>query len=258
MNESYFLRERDACGIGTVVNIDGTKEYGVLDDALHIVEKLDHRAGKDATGKVGDGVGILTQISHGFFKAAAAKEEIALGEEGEYGIGMLFLPRDTRKRMFAMRMMEVIVRKAQMPFLGWRKVPVRPQILGERAVECMPSIWQCFIGKPEHTQKGIEFDRRLYVVRREFEQSSEDTYICSMSSRTIVYKGMFLVNQLREFYCDLQDHAYRTQWGDQYDPRQYGPYAGQGRDDEVTVPAGGPGQDLPGDHTDGIRFRDAG
>ena len=105
MNESYFLRERDACGIGTVVNIDGTKEYGVLDDALHIVEKLDHRAGKDATGKVGDGVGILTQISHGFFKAAAAKEEIALGEEGEYGIGMLFLPRDTRKRMFAMRMM---------------------------------------------------------------------------------------------------------------------------------------------------------
>ena len=210
MRDSYFLRERDACGIGTVVNIDGTKEYGVLDDALHIVEKLDHRAGKDATGKVGDGVGILTQISHGFFRAAAAKEEVVLGEEGEYGIGMLFLPRDTMKRMFAMRMMEVIVSKAQLPFLGWRKVPVRPEILGERAVECMPSIWQCFIGKPGHIQKGIEFDRRLYVVRREFEQSSEDTYICSMSSRTIVYKGMFLVNQLREFYCDLQDHAYET------------------------------------------------
>ncbi len=210
MRNSYFPEERDACGIGTIVNIDGHREYGVLDDALHIVEKLDHRAGRDATGKVGDGVGILTQIPHGLFSKAAAEEKIELGGEGEYGIGMLFFPQDTMKRMFAMRMMEVIVRKAGLPFLGWRKVPVHPEILGERALSCMPSIWQCFIGKPDHVDKGIDFDRRLYVVRREFEQSSEDTYICSMSSRTIVYKGMFLVTQLRDFYADLQDHLYET------------------------------------------------
>ena len=201
-------KEKDSCGIGTVVNIDGRKEYRVLDDALHIVEKLEHRAGKDATGKVGDGVGILTQISHAFFKKAAEKEGIALKGERDYGVGMFFLPQDTMKRTFAMRMLEVITEKEGMKFLGWRTVPVHPEILGEAARACMPCIMQCFIERPEETERGIDFDRRLYVVRREFEQSSEDTYICSLSSRTIVYKGMFLVKQLRAFYDDLQDPDY--------------------------------------------------
>ena len=202
--------EHDACGIGTIVNIDGHQDYQVLDDALHIVEKLEHRAGKDATGKVGDGVGILTQISHKFFRKAAAAAGITLGGEREYGVGMFFFPNDSLKRTFAMRMLEVITRKDGLEFLGWRKVPVHPEILGDLAKDSMPCIMQCFIGKPEDVEKGIEFDRRLYVVRREFEQSSEDTYICSLSSRTIVYKGMFLVMQLRKFYDDLQDRDYET------------------------------------------------
>ena len=185
--------EHDACGIGTIVNIDGHRDYQVLDDALSIVEKLEHRAGKDASGQVGDGVGILTQISHRFFKKAAAVEGIRLGQEREYGIGMFFFPQDTLKRTFAMRMLEVILQKEHLTLLGWRTVPVHPEILGDLAKDSMPCIMQCFIAKPEHVEKGLAFDRMLYVVRREFEQSSEDTYICSLSSRTIVYKGMFLV-----------------------------------------------------------------
>ena len=202
--------EKDACGIGTVVNIDGHRDHKAVDDALHIVEKLEHRAGKDATGQVGDGVGILLQISHRFFQKAASEAGISIGEELDYGIGMFFLPVDNVKRTFAMRMMEVILAKEGLPLLGWRTVPVEEQILGKTALDCMPCIMQCFVRRPAGTERGIAFDRRLYVARREFEQSSEDTYICSFSSRTIVYKGMFLVGQLRRFYKDLQDPGYET------------------------------------------------
>ncbi len=211
-----LMDEHDACGIGVIVNIDGHKDYQVLDDALHIVEKLEHRAGKDATGQVGDGVGILLQISHSFFHEAMQDAGILHAEElqeGDYGIGMCFLPQDSLKRTFAMRMLKVIVEKAGLEFLGWRDVPTRPDILGSTARDCMPYIRQCFIGRPSNLEKGMAFDRRLYVIRREFEQSSDDTYICSLSSRTIVYKGMFLVGQLRNFYTDLQSKDYKTAIG---------------------------------------------
>ena len=181
-----LLREHDACGIGAVVKIDGVPEYSVMDDALAIVEKLEHRAGKDASGTVGDGVGILVGIAHSFFKKAAKEAGLSIGEAGEYGIGMFFLPEDRLMRTFAKRLFEVIAAKEGISVLGWRKVPVHPEILGDRARDCMPAIRQCFLKKPEGCEKGIEFDRKLYVVRREFEQSSEDTYVCSLSSRTIV------------------------------------------------------------------------
>ena len=206
-NEQF---EHDACGIGAVVSIDGIQSYKVLDDALKIVEKLEHRAGKDATGEVGDGVGILTQISHSFFKKVAAAEGIQLGDARTYGIGMFFFPQDTLKRNFAMKMFEVIVKKEGMQHLGWRKVPVCPEILGKRARDCMPYIMQCFIEKPADCAEGLDFDRKLYIARREFEQSNDDTYVVSLSSRTIVYKGMFLVAQLRNFYKDLQSKEYVT------------------------------------------------
>ncbi len=202
--------DHDACGIGAVVNIDGHADHRCLDDALHIVEKLEHRAGKDASGNVGDGVGILAQISHSFFKKAAAEIGITLASPRSYGVGMFYFPKDTLRRTFAMRMFEVIAAKNNMTFLGWRKVPVHPEILGQVARDCMPEIMQCFIAKPEGIDAGFEFDRALYTLRREFEQSSEDTYINSLSSRTIVYKGMFLVKQLRAFYDDLQSPEYQT------------------------------------------------
>ncbi|MCR5107613.1 MAG: glutamate synthase large subunit [Lachnospiraceae bacterium] len=209
-NRINYDREHDACGIGAVVKIDGIPEYSVMDDALTIVEKLEHRAGKDATGTVGDGVGILLQISHTFFSSVAEKLNLNIGDSGEYGIGMFFLPQDELKRTFAKRLFKVISDKEGIEVTGWREVPIHPEILGDRARNCMPSIWQCFVRKPDGVKEGIEFDRKLYVVRREFEQSSDDTYICSLSSRTIVYKGMFLVGQLRRFYEDLQSRDYLT------------------------------------------------
>ncbi len=197
--------EHDACGIGAVVSIDGKKSRETVDRALSIVEKLEHRAGKDADGETGDGVGILTQIPHAFFAKAAAELGIVIGGERDYGVGMFFFPQDTLKRGQAKKMFEIIAAKEGVPFLGWRDVPVESDILGKRARECMPYIMQCFLGRPEGVNRGLDFDRRLYLVRRVFEQSNVNTYVSSLSSRTVVYKGMFLVGQLRAFNPDLRD-----------------------------------------------------
>ncbi len=202
--------EHDNCGVGAVVNIKGVKSRKTVDQALHIVENLEHRAGKDADGRTGDGVGIMLQISHKFFKKATKPLGIKLGEEREYGVGMFFFPQDILARAQAMKMFEIIVEKEGLKFLGWREVPTNPDIIGERALEKMPCIMQAFVGKPSHIEKGLDFDRRLYVARRVFEQSNEDTYVVSLSSRTIIYKGMFLVKELRKFFPDLQDQDYET------------------------------------------------
>ena len=202
--------EHDNCGIGAVVDIKGRKSHQIVADALSIVENLEHRAGKDAEGKTGDGVGILTQISHKFFQKACKEAGISIGNEREYGVGMFFFPQDELKRSQAMKMFEIIVEKEGMKLLGWRKVPTAPEVLGEKALSCMPMIMQAFIEKPQNIAKGLDFDRKLYVVRRVFEQSNNNTYVPSLSSRTIVYKGMFLVDQLRTFFLDLQDEDYES------------------------------------------------
>ena len=202
--------EHDNCGIGAVVSIKGIKTHQTVSDALSIVENLEHRAGKDAEGKTGDGVGILLQISHKFFKKAVKPLGIQIGEEREYGVGMFFFPQDELKRNQAKKMFEIIVEKEGLEFLGWREVPTYPQILGKKAVDCMPYIMQAFVKKPADVAKGIDFDRKLYVARRVFEQTNEDTYVVSLSSRTIVYKGMFLVGQLRQFFGDLEDADYES------------------------------------------------
>ena len=202
--------EHDNCGIGAVVNIKGIKSHKTVEDALSIVENLEHRAGKDAEGKTGDGVGIMVQISHKFFSKECAKLGIELGGEREYGIGMFFLPQDELKRNQAKKMFEIIVEKEGMNFLGWREVTTNPKVLGSKALEKMPSIMQAFIQKPEDVEKGLDFDRKLYIARRVFEQSIEDTYVVSCSSRTLIYKGMFLVGQLRSFFQDLQSPDYES------------------------------------------------
>lgn len=202
--------EHDNCGIGAVVSIKGVKTHQTVSDALSIVENLEHRAGKDAEGKTGDGVGILLQISHKFFKKAVKPLGIKIGEEREYGIGMFFFPQDELARNRAKKMFEIIVEKEGLEFLGWREVPTFPNVLGKKAVDCMPYIMQGFVKKPKDINKGIDFDRKLYVARRVFEQTAEDTYVCSLSSRTIVYKGMFLVGQLRTFFKDLVDEDYES------------------------------------------------
>ena len=204
------INERDACGIGAVVDVEGKKTHETVDDALTIVERLEHRAGKDATGETGDGVGILLQISHDFFSKKAKEQGYDLGEERSYGVGMFFLPQNALGRKQAQKMFEIICEKENVKFLFWREVPVQENILGEKARSSMPRITQCFVAKPEDVSKGLEFDKKLYCIRREFEQSNDDTYVCSFSSRTIVYKGMFLVKQLRNFYDDLRDPDYKS------------------------------------------------
>ncbi len=204
MNENPTLYsprfEHDACGIGAVVSIDGIASHTIVDDALSIVEKLDHRAGKDATGEVGDGVGVLLQIPHRFF----ASLSFPIGEKGDYGVGMFFFPENTLLRRQAQKLFEVICGKEGVEFLCWRDVPVNSGILGKAARDSQPFICQCFVKRPRTLSKGLDFDRKLYVIRRVFEQSNDNTYVCSLSSRTVVYKGMFLVCQLRQFYPDLQ------------------------------------------------------
>ena len=202
--------EHDNCGIGAVVDIKGRKSHQTVDDALKIVEKLEHRAGKDAEGQTGDGVGVLLQISHEFFVKAAGECGITLGGERDYGIGMFFFPQEALRRNQAMKMFELIVAREGMEFAGWREAPVCPEVLGHKALAKMPRIMQGFVRRPEHLAKGLEFDRRLYIARREFEHSNDNTYVASLSSRTIVYKGMFLVGQLRQFYRDLQSEEYTS------------------------------------------------
>ena len=210
--------EHDSCGIGAVVSIDGIKSHSVVDNALSIVEKLEHRAGKDASGKTGDGVGILLQTSHTFFCEALKKGEISssagkikeLGGERDYGVGMFFFPQENLARLKDIKLFENLCKKENLELMGWREVPLDADVLGEKARECMPFIMQCFIKRPSDCEKGLAFDRRLYILRKQFEKIQLQTYVCSLSSRTIVYKGMFLVNDLRLFYKDLQSPLFTS------------------------------------------------
>ncbi|MCD7929378.1 MAG: glutamate synthase subunit alpha, partial [Clostridiales bacterium] len=202
--------DHDACGIGAVISIDGVPSHSIVSDALTIVEKLEHRAGKDATGEIGDGVGIMLQISHRFFSKEGARLGLDLGQARDYGVGMFFFPVDSLPRHQAQKMFEVICAKEGVEFLGWRDVPIDEQVLSEKARSSTPYISQCFVRRPATLAQGLEFDRKLYIIRRVFEQSNDNTYVVSFSSRTIVYKGMFLVNQLRRFYPDLLDEDYES------------------------------------------------
>ncbi len=202
--------EHDNCGIGAVVNIKGEASREVVENALRIVEKLEHRAGKDAEGRTGDGVGILVQMPVSYFKKAAAGLGYDIGEKGDFGVGMFFFPQNELKREQAKKLFEIIAARKGIGFIGWRNVPSSPEILGTKAAESMPCIMQCFVKRPDDCMPGLDFDRRLFIARRIFEQSNENTYVCSLSSRTIVYKGMFLVDELRKFYTDLQSPEFRS------------------------------------------------
>jgi glutamate synthase (NADPH/NADH) large chain len=198
--------EHDSCGIGAVVSIEGIRTHQTVSDALKIVENLGHRAGKDAKGEVGDGVGILTQIPHEYFQKTCAELHLP----SSFGVGMFFFPTDRLKRKQAMKMFEVVARKEGCQCVGWREVPLNRSCLSEKALSSCPSIYQAFITAAPALEPGLDFDRKLYMIRRLFEPSNEETYICSLSSRTIVYKGMFLVNQLRTFFLDLQQEDFKA------------------------------------------------
>ncbi len=207
------MNEHENCGIGAVVRIDGTPSSKVVDDALKIVETLEHRAGKDAEGKTGDGVGVLLQISHEYFSSVCASSGIKLGAKRSYGIAMFFFPQSVDKLIAAKKDFEAALAGEGLTLLGWREVPVDGSVLGSRALESRPNIWQAFIERPADCATDLDFDRKLYFARNVFEKKNSDTYVCSCSCRTIVYKGMFLVGQLRTFYKDLSCGEYTSAVG---------------------------------------------
>ncbi|MDV4151773.1 glutamate synthase large subunit [Clostridium sp. AL.422] len=199
--------EHDACGIGAVVNIDGVKTHKSVEDALNILINLEHRGGTGADGKTGDGSGILFQIPHRFFKEEAQKLGVILPLEGDYAIGMLFLPTEDTEQKACVNIFERLCHEEKLRILAWRSVPVNKSVLGEYAISSMPCFKQVIIEKPSTMDDYRDFERKLYIIRRRFEKElvTEKAYISSLSSKTIVYKGLLLASQLKNFYLDLSN-----------------------------------------------------
>ena len=210
--------EHDACGIGAIVNIDGEKSHEVLSDCLTILEKLKHRGGTGADENTGDGAGILFNIPDEFFREELKNKDVELPDEGDYAVGMLFMPQEKKAREESIRLFEDICKEENMKVMYWREVPTNPSILGKASLEAMPYIMQAFVKRPNGTKRDKDFERELYIVRRIIEKRAgwiskflnETFYIASFSSKTIVYKGMLLSTQLREFYKDLEDERLVT------------------------------------------------
>ncbi len=210
--------EHDACGIGALASINGDKSHQILDDALSVLVNLEHRGGTGLEKNTGDGAGVLFQVPHHFFRKEAQKCGHLLPEEGDYGVAMAFFPQDERGVEDARSIFEEGCAEAGVHVLFWREVPVDPHDLGETARACMPTILQAFLGRPEEVERGDDFERKLYVCRRIVEKRAAAShaladkifYLCSMSSRTIVYKGMLVATQMRRFYRDLNDAAVKT------------------------------------------------
>src|SRR5499426_2126531 len=205
--------EHDACGVGFVVNIKGEKSHEIVEQALTVLQNLDHRGACGCEENTGDGAGILLQVPHAFFKDACEGLGFQLPDPGEYGVGMLFLPdHRTQRRQFE-RILEEIITSEGQRLLGWRKVPTDNLYLGETAKSYEPFVRQVFIGRGEGIEDDLAFERKLYVIRRRAENAiryarlpgGDFFYIPSLSCRTIIYKGMLTPRQVITFYPDLSD-----------------------------------------------------
>jgi glutamate synthase (ferredoxin) len=210
--------EHDSCGVGFVVDIKGRKSNQILKQAIQILKNLDHRGAAGSEANTGDGAGVLIQMPHAFLKDACRKSRITLPEPGEYGCGLVFLPRDRIKRRRLEERFEQIVQAEGQTILGWRTVPVDNSSLGETARACEPQIRQVFIGRNPAITDPMAFERKLLVIRKhaynEIRTSTLDGaeywYVPSLSFKTIVYKGMLLTEQLEKYYTDLQNPAMAT------------------------------------------------
>ncbi|QSX08981.1 glutamate synthase large subunit [Alkalibacter rhizosphaerae] len=207
------LMERDACGMGFVAHIKGEKAHDIIDDALTVLENLSHRGASGADEHTGDGAGIMVQIPHDFYKRECQVLGFDLPEEGSYGVGMIFAHRYDDFRQTQKEIFEKIVEEEGQTILGWREVPVDKTEVGEGAKAVMPRFIQVFIEKNKELEDGLSFERKLYVIRKRAEKKivpmGEEKggmfYVASLSSKTIVYKGMLTAAQLRRFYLDLSD-----------------------------------------------------
>ncbi|MFC0557592.1 glutamate synthase large subunit [Halalkalibacter alkalisediminis] len=210
--------EHEACGIGMVANINGEKSHEIVENAITILCNLEHRGGQSADTSTGDGAGILTQIPHAFFEKQCDKDNITLPEEGGYGIGMVFLPQDPEIRKQTQKQVQDIIKDEGQVFLGWRTVPTNDSFVGDMAKKSKPFIRQMFIAPSSDITDQDAFERKLYVIRKRLENEAqaadqehqEGLYICSLSTRIIVYKGMLIPEQLDSFYLDLNNRYFKS------------------------------------------------
>ncbi len=210
--------EHDACGVGFVVNIKGEKSHEIVEQALTVLQNLDHRGACGCEENTGDGAGILMQIPHAFLKDACAGLGFQLPDPGEYGVGMIFLPDHRQQRRQFEKTIEKIIAEEGQKCLGWRKVPTDNMYLGDTAKDCEPFVRQVFIGRSDASTDDLAFERKLYVIRRRAENAiryaglpgGDFFYIPSMSGRTLIYKGMLTPRQVVTFYPDLSDPLVET------------------------------------------------
>ncbi|HET7157273.1 MAG TPA: glutamate synthase central domain-containing protein, partial [Hyphomicrobiaceae bacterium] len=206
-------REHDACGVGFIANLKGGKSHAIIRDALYILENLEHRGAVGADPLAGDGAGILLQIPHEFLVEECAKLKIKLPMPGRYAVGHVFMPQDERLRAHCERVWTRIIREEGLEFLGWRSVPVDNSCLSEMTKAVEPVHRQIFIGCPKEIGESQDFERRLYLIRKvvsnalhyAYKDRDIGHYTVSLSSRTLVYKGMFLSYQVKAYYTDLSD-----------------------------------------------------
>jgi glutamate synthase domain-containing protein 2/glutamate synthase domain-containing protein 1/glutamate synthase domain-containing protein 3 len=204
--------DHDACGTGFVARLGGPAGYDIIEYALTALERLTHRGGVDADGASGDGAGLLTSLPDGFFRARAKELDIELPET--FGLGFAFLA--TAGLTDARSAIEAAAETERLRVLGWRRVPVDPRSLGRRALETMPEIWQFFVeaaqnAKTQNARTPARFERRLAMLRKRSEIAMPPRcYICSLSSRTVVYKGLLTPWQFPQFYKDLRDSSFKT------------------------------------------------
>ncbi|MGE0769234.1 MAG: glutamate synthase large subunit [Hyphomicrobiaceae bacterium] len=206
-------REHDACGVGFIVDMKGRASHAIVEDALAILENLEHRGAVGADPTSGDGAGILLQIPHAFLHDECAKLGISLPAPGDYAVGHIFMPQDDRLRAHCAGVWGRIVRQEGLEFLGFREVPVDGSSLSEMVRSTEPRHVQIFIRRPAGVHDEDEFERRLYLVRKVVSEAVYNAYkgrdighyCVSLSSRTLVYKGMFLSYQVKAYYSDLSD-----------------------------------------------------
>ncbi|GFN29869.1 glutamate synthase large subunit [Paenibacillus xylaniclasticus] len=210
--------EKDACGMGFVANIKGRKSHNIIRQALTLLENMEHRGGQGSEPNTGDGAGIMLQIPHDFFQQEMKSQGIELPQEGEYAVGMLFLPLEDGIRAEQEKKLEAIIREEGQTLIGWRTVPTNDSKLGQSALKVKPYVRQVFIGRNAALSDDLAFERKLYVIRKRAEQAirygggegADKFYFSSLSTKKIVYKGMLTTEQVRSFYMELTNEAVVT------------------------------------------------
>ncbi|MEO6380419.1 MAG: glutamate synthase subunit alpha, partial [Nitrobacter sp.] len=211
-------QEKDSCGVGFIANIKGKKSHQIVSDAISILCNLEHRGAVGADPRAGDGAGILVQIPHGFFARKAKELGFALPKPGEYAVGALFMPRETAWREVIQGIIADQIKAEGLTLLGWRKVPTDNSSLGETVKPTEPANMQVFIGRNGAVRTEDDFERRLYILRKSISQAIYQRrerglsgyYPVSMSCRTVIYKGMFLADQLGSYYPDLHEPDFES------------------------------------------------